>query len=431
MSIPSPIHRVHLDPVGGIAGDMFVAALADTFPESISGLEEDLGQLQLPSGCVIRVSKYSDAVLTGRKFEVTGIARAKVHHHASNGSHGSGAVHDHTDYTRIRRYLREAKLRDNVREHALALFAILAEAEASVHGVDVEKVAFHEIGAWDSIVDFVGAAYMIDAFHSAQWTCGPVPIGSGRIHSDHGILPVPAPATVVLLRGIQVIDDGIPSERVTPTGAAILKYLFTRSQCQTSDPVTPMIVTASGNGFGQRVLPGISNVLRCIAYAKPAEGQTAADEEISVVTFEIDDQTAEHIAVALDRIRQVPGVLEVFQAPLYGKKGRIVTQVQILIHPQFVDVLADTCFVETSTLGLRFSRVARRFIRRSTLLQHEPEVRVKVAERPDGQVTAKAEIDDPRNIKGGKFGRDGARRDAEDRAIDQWRENERLSQRKD
>jgi uncharacterized protein (TIGR00299 family) protein len=419
MTMPKGPYRIHLDPIGGIAGDMFVAALVDAFPELVSGLLGELRKLDAPPGGIIKVLEHRDPVLTGRRFEV------------SDNTGSVDLAHHHIDYPRIRCDLRKAALRDSVREHALALFALLAEAEASVHGIDAEKVVFHEVGAWDSIVDFVAAGYIIDALTPAQWTCGPVPIGSGRIYSNHGILPIPAPATALLLRGMQVIDDGIPGERVTPTGAALLKYLATRSEQAVSDVIVPLIITASGNGFGQRMLAGTSNVLRCIAYVRPAEAQIVPDEEISVVTFEIDDQTAEDIAVALDRIRRAPGVLELFQAPVFGKKGRMSTQVQILVRPEHVDALADICFAETATLGLRFARVARRFIPRSTLSLQQPQVRVKLAERPDGNVTAKAEIDDLLALQGGRSEREQVRRVAEDRAIDQWREDERSTQPKD
>lgn len=426
--MPESTYRVHLDPIGGIAGDMFVAALADTFPELISGLLTELGKLDAPPGGVIRVLEHRDSVLTGRRFEVVDAVRSKVRSDDSAGVH---APHHHSDYASIRHYLRQATLRDGVREHALALFALLAETEASIHGIDVENVVFHEVGAWDSIVDFVAAAYMINALNPAQWTFGPVPLGSGRILGSHGVLPIPAPATALLLRGMQVIDDGISGERVTPTGAAIVKYLFTRSGRGVSGFVTPLIMTASGNGFGQKTLRGISNVLRCIAYARSEAAQTASDEEISSVTFEIDDQTAEDIAVALDRIRRTPGVLELFQAPVFGKKGRMSTQVQILVRLEHVDAVADLCFAETATLGLRLARVARRFIPRLTLSLQQPQVRVKLAERPEGKVTAKVEMDDLLAVQGGKSGRDQVRRSAEERAIDQWREGERSSQRND
>jgi uncharacterized protein (DUF111 family) len=161
-------------------------------------------------------------------------------------------------------------------------------------------------------------------------------------------------------------------------------------------------------------LPGISNVLRCVAFAQ-ASG-AAREEEISVASFEIDDQTAEDLALALDRVRQAPGVLEVFQAPVFGKKGRMLTQVQILARPEHIDAIAQLCFAETSTLGLRLARVSRKLLPRSMVSIDTPTVRVKLATRPSGQVSAKAEMDDLAVLPGGKAVRDQARRTAQHKA---------------
>lgn len=430
-----PTHRIHLDPIGGIAGDMFVAALADAFPTLIAGLLQELKNLPAPEGGIIRLLEHRDTVLTGRRFEVVEPERLDIHRHADPHAHhhalddpdGKQAEHRHTKYSDIRRFLNEATLRENVRANALAMFTLLANAEASVHGINPEDVVFHEVGAWDSIVDFVAAAYMIDTLNPVHWTWGSLPMGSGRVRSAHGILPVPAPATAILLRGMPIIDDGIPGERVTPTGAAILKFLSTKAPQVPLETGTPLVIEASGNGFGQTQLPGISNVLRCLAYARYGTSQSSSTEELSVATFEIDDQTAEDIAVALDRIRKAPGVLDVFQVPVFGKKGRISTQVQILVRPEHVGALADLCFGETSTLGLRLSQVTRKALPRSTLSLQQPKVRVKLAERPNGEVSAKAELDDLADLRTGKSGRDQARRDAEGRAIDHWIQNERSS----
>lgn len=414
--------RIHLDPIGGIAGDMFVAALADTFPELIPGLLAEVKKLPAPAGAEIGFVAHRDAVLGGHRFHVAEPAAPAAahhdhhhddHHHDGGHAHEHGArAHAHTDYADIRRLLREAPLRAPVREHALGLFALLAEAEAEVHGIELDEVAFHEVGAWDSIVDFVAVAYMIDAVGAAQWTCGPVPLGGGRVRSAHGILPLPAPATALLLRGMQVIDDGIQGERVTPTGAAILKYLCARTSAPRD--TTPVVISATGNGFGTRTLPGISNVLRCMAFAQA--GGAAREEEISVASFEIDDQTAEDLALALDRVRRAPGVLEVFQAPVFGKKGRMSTQVQILAWPEHIDAIAQLCFAETSTLGLRLARVSRKLLPRSMVSIDTPRVRVKLAIRPSGQVSAKAEMDDLAVLPGGKAARDQARRTAQRKA---------------
>ena len=416
MKAAQPLYRIHLDPIGGIAGDMFVAALADTFPELVAGLLTEVNKLPLPPGATIRVIDHRDAVLNGRRFEVHAPLPPAAHQHDHPHGNGKHGAHTHSNYESIRRILRETPLREPVRKHALGLFALLAEAEAAIHCISLEEVVFHEVGAWDSIVDFVAAAYFIDALSPAQWTCSAIPLGGGRVLCQHGVLPVPAPATTLLLRGMQVVDDGVQGERVTPTGAAILKYLVPGDKAARAP--TTFVMGPTGNGFGLKVFPGFSNVLRCIAYTRPDPDYAVGDEEISVATFEIDDQTAEDLAIALDRIRQAPGVLEVYQAPVFGKKGRMTVQVQILLRPENVDAVAELCFAETSTLGLRFARVARKTVSRSTISLQEPRVRVKLARRPGGALTAKAELDDLAGLQGGKSERDKARRSAESKAID-------------
>ncbi len=419
--------RIHLDPIGGIAGDMFVAALADAFPTLIPGLLAEIKKLPAPANAEMSIIKHRDAILGGRRF-VVGPAAAQHDHDDAHDheSHEGPHHHDsapagehcaradlHRDYAAIRVLLNETRLHPPVREHALRLFALLAAAEAEVHGLKLEEVTFHELGAWDSIVDFVAAAYLIDAIGAARWTCGPIPLGGGRVRGAHGVLPVPAPATSLLLRDMQVIEDGIQGERVTPTGAAILRYLCVRTSAQSG--TGPEVMSVTGNGFGARVLPGISNVLRCMAFAP--ESGAVREEEISIATFEIDDQTAEDLALALDRVRQTSGVLEVFQAPVFGKKGRMSTQVQILLRPERIDEVASMCFEETSTLGLRLARVSRKVLPREIVLVDGPAVRVKLAKRPSGPVSGKAEMDDLSVLPGGKMARDQARHTAQGKAI--------------
>ena len=396
--------RIHLDPIGGIAGDMFVAALADAFPEVIAGLLAEVGKLPAPAGAKIAITGHRDAVMVGCRFHVAGGAHGHKH-----GDH----QHPHTDYADIRRLLHAAPLRPAVREHALGLFAVLAEAEAEVHGIQPDAVTFHEVGAWDSIVDFVAAAYLIDVLGPVHWTCAPLPLGGGRVRGAHGVLPVPAPATALLLRGMAIIDDGVSGERVTPTGAAILKYLSARSPAARAEG--PLVMSVTGNGFGVKTFPGLSNVLRCIALTQVATNSD--EEEIAVVTFEVDDQTAEDLSVALESIRHADGVLDVYQAPVFGKKGRMATQIQILARPENLDAVAELCFTETTTLGLRLAPVTRKILPRASVALDG--TRVKLAERPGTRLSAKAEMDDVARAPGGKAGRDAAKRKAEGKALDQ------------
>ncbi|MEO7743184.1 MAG: LarC family nickel insertion protein [Usitatibacter sp.] len=416
----APLARIHLDPIGGIAGDMFVAAMADAFPERVPGLLAELGKLQAKGGGRIRFEPCSE-MLAGKRFVV------------EPGGHS----HHHATHLAIRAQLQAAGLDPGVLRHALALFALLAQAEGEVHGVAPDEVEFHEVGAWDSIVDFVATAYFIATIAPERWTCAPLPLGGGRVHTAHGVLPIPAPATARLMEGLEVIDDGIGGERVTPTGAAIVRYLtrnrgqtpmshLTRNRGQTpmSRPpenrgLTPVVVAATGQGFGTRKLAGIPNMLRVVAFTRSHALPARPDEEIAMLQFEIDDQTAEDLAVALDRVRQAPGVLDVGQVAMYGKKNRLATQVQILARIEAVEAVAELCLAQTTTLGLRISRVWRRTALRAQVETSVPEnVRVKIAARPSGEITAKAEMDDLARIPGARAEREAARRRAETQALD-------------
>ncbi len=411
------IERIHLDLVGGLSGDMFAAALADAFPEAAPGLLAEIAKLALPGTDAARFVAHSDGVIQGRRFVVGAAARAvEPHRHGQ----GDAPAHGHVPHREVRRRLREAHLDPGVLRHAEALFDRLAAAEAEVHGIAKEDVEFHEVGAWDSIADFVAAAYFVARLAPRRWTWSPPPLGGGRVKTAHGWLPVPAPATARLLHGMEVIDDGIAGERVTPTGAAILRHL---ESCCAPDGASPSsaksVLVACGNGHGTRTLPGIPNIVRCLAFARSGALPDTTGDEIAALQFEIDDQAAEDLAVALDRIRASTGVLEVYQAAVYGKKGRLATQVQVLARIPEAERIAQLCLAETSTLGLRIARVARRVLARAEVEAIAGEgVRVKVAARPSGELTSKAEIDDLARIEGGRGAREDARRRAERRAID-------------
>jgi uncharacterized protein (TIGR00299 family) protein len=409
------IDRIHLDPLGGISGDMFAAALADAFPEAVPGLLAEIAKLGAPQGAV-RVVAHSDGILAGSRFVVEHEApRTQPHAHA--GPHGE--AHAHTAYREVRERLRTARLDAPVLRHAEGLFDLLAAAEGAVHGIAKEDVGFHEVGAWDSIADFVAAAYFIARLDACAWTFSPPPLGGGRVATAHGLLAVPAPATVRLLQGLEVIDDGIAGERVTPTGAAILRYL-SQAGAHGREPRAATLA-ASGTGHGTRKLPGIPNVLRCLAFGR-AEAAADGSDEIAALQFEIDDQTAEDLAVALDRVRAAPGVLEVYQAPVFGKKGRLASQVQVLARVEAAERVAQLCLAETTTLGLRIARLARRTLGRAQARTADG-VRVKVAARPGGGFTAKAEMDDLARIPGGRDAREAVRERAEREALAQVTEH--------
>lgn len=386
----------HLDPLGGVAGDMFAAAMLDCHQAWEPTLTAAIESSGLAPGLGVRTVAHNDGVLAGRRFEVL-----------EPGGRGSGAQH-HRAWSEIRKRLLNCQLDDSVRERAVAIFQLLAEAEGQVHGKAVEDVSFHEVGAWDSIADVVSAAWLLERCGDATWSCAPLPMGRGRVSTHHGQLPVPAPAVATLLQGFPVFDDGLDGERVTPTGAAILAHL----QPEFGPRAAPAVLRGQGHGFGTRTIPGLSNLLRVSELDD--QPRAVAGETVALCQFEVDDQTPEDLAVALDRLLDAPGVLDVIQSAAFGKKGRMCVHVQVLARAPELDGIIDRCLTETTTLGVRWQTVRRRTLGRAER-EHEFDgvrVRVKRASRPDDVLTRKVEMDDLAEAPGGHAGREQRRRGA-------------------
>jgi len=304
-------------------------------------------------------------------------------------------------------------------------------------------VSFHEVGAWDSIADIVVAGWLVDRLSPLTWSCSALPKGSGEVRTAHGPLPVPTPATALLLEGMPLVDDGVAGERITPTGAAILAHL---GPAFTGDAVVRTL-GGTGTGFGTRELQGRSNILRVLGY-RDELGSEWQQETVGICECEIDDQTAEDLAVALERLRQLEGVYDVLQSPVYGKKMRIMANIRVLFDPSIeetvvrtcfaetttlglrlsimanIRVLFDpsieetvvrTCFAETTTLGLRLSNVRRQFLSRNSrsVTRDGQTFRIKESERPSGGNSRKVEMDDIKNVEGGHLARESVRRKTE------------------
>lgn len=369
-----PVTAIHLDAVGGVAGDMFAAALLDARPGLWPRCEAAIGAMSLPEGLRISRTAHNDGVLAGSRFlvgEPSGNGRDQLHGH-------------HTHWREIRDRLRAAPLEDDIRNAALGIFELLAQAEAAVHGTDPDEVAFHEVGALDSVVDILTAAAIVTALGPCRWTVGPLPRGRGQVRTAHGFLPVPAPAVLELLSGYAFIDDGEEGERITPTGAAILRYLNASEEAD----ATPRALVGAGIGFGTRKIAGRSNILRATLYGPAAESM--AGDSVAVLRCEIDDQTAEDLALALDHLRAAEGVIDVCQWPVFGKKGRMGTALQVLAAPGRADAVAAMILDETTTLGVRHATQARMLVAREEATAAG--LPVKLARRPSG-VTAKAEME--------------------------------------
>jgi pyridinium-3,5-bisthiocarboxylic acid mononucleotide nickel chelatase len=375
--------HIHLDAVGGIAGDMFVAALLDAFPDFRARVMAD-ARAVLPAGYEGRIRETRSGILRGLVFGLAG----ETHGHGHDDHDGAGNFPDMVGR------IRTAALAGGSAEQAVAILTLIAEVEATIHQVPIADVHFHEIADWDSLLDVVAAGSIAAALPAARWTVSPLPRGGGLVKTQHGLLPVPAPATAALLTGFAWRDDGVGGERVTPTGAAILRHLVGPdgsgfgSGCSRGGRLISI-----GTGAGTRTLPGIPNVLRALVFE--AEPTPAALERIMILSFEIDDMTGEEIGVAADRLRTVEGVLDLSIGQVQGKKGRLMQSFRLLVRPDQVDAVIERCFLETSTIGLRVAEEQRVVLPRRLKRAEADgiEIGIKTVERRGG-ATTKAESDD-------------------------------------
>ena len=368
------MRHIHLDLVGGISGDMFIGAILDAFPDMGRDLQGVIVSAGFPNLVSLSTTPHHDGTLTGTRFCVSAAGKESYHHR---------------HYSEIKEKLEQSGLAETIKNCALSIFGEIAEVEAALHGESIESVAFHEVGAWDSIADVVLAAHLISEL-DATWSVSSIPLGRGFVNTAHGRLPVPAPATSKLLIGFEVFDDGIEGERVTPTGAAILKAL-----APTTNLPSGVNLDNIGYGFGAKVFQGISNVLRVSVFTSSSPSAIWETDRVVQLRFEIDDQTPEQLSHSLGILRQEIGVLDVTQQPTFGKKQRYSFAVTLLVRPQASDAITRRCFELTTTLGIRRELVDRAVLRREEVVVrvNEHSYRVKVAHRPGG-ITAKVEMDD-------------------------------------
>lgn len=366
--------HIHLDLVGGLSGDMFVSAMLDANPSLVDGLEDVIVQAGFPELVTLSTEPFNDGVLTGTRFTVA--ARSREAHH-------------HRHYSEIRKILQDSELDGPTQSAALAMFHEIAVVEAAIHGKEVDTVAFHEVGAWDSIADIVLAAHLI-AKMGASWSISAIPAGSGFVETAHGRLPVPAPATARLLEGFELYDDDIEGERVTPTGAAIIRYLKPDSRRPNG-----YRMSKTGYGFGTKKFPGISNTVRVTMFERVAVDTLWSEDSVMRLSFELDDQTPEETAISVSRLRALDGVIDLTEAIVAGKKGRQPTSVTLLVKESEADAVTSQCFDLTTTLGVRREVIQRAVLPREEVVVfvRERKYRVKVAKRPAGY-TAKIEMDD-------------------------------------
>lgn len=318
-----------------------------------------------------------------------GIACKKVDFTTPPQAHGRHLSH-------IRAILASSGAPPVVRERADAAFTAVTAAEAEIHGMSMERVHLHEVGAVDAILDILGSIWGMHELGVTRVYCGTLMLGDGFVTAEHGVLPVPAPATLKLLEGFRVRSgpDGA-GELVTPTGAALVRVL---SSGYTPAEYTPL---RSGFGAGTKDPADRPNALR-ITLADELPSSTGAwdrDESLTMLATDIDDMTPEHVAAAADALRDA-GALDVTCITVAMKKGRVGTRIEVLCGEADAGRLESLLFLGTSTLGVRRSRVMRRALARDVrtveVLGHE--VRVKVSALPDGRHRAKPEYEDVRLV---------------------------------
>ncbi len=378
----------YLDAFSGVAGDMFVGALLDCGLE-LGILERELAKLDL-SGYRLRVEVRERSGIRATKFvvDIPKQGRHESHHHHDHAE----PAHGHRAYRDIRQMVLRGGLAPRVSELALRTFGRLAEAEGKVHGVAPEDVEFHEVGAIDSIVDVVGAAWAVDALGIEEIAVSPLPLGQGVTTCTlHGPLPIPGPATIELLRGFPVrIGDG-EGELVTPTGAAIVAALA-RPGAMPRD----MVVERIGYGAGDRELQDRPNLLRVLVGTTP--GETGADS-LLLLEANLDDLNPELYEYVIERLFAA-GARDVYLTAVQMKKGRPGTLVSVLCDLGKRDALASILFMETTTLGVRVSPVARLRVEREVVEVDTRfgRVRVKIGRAPDGTANVAPEYEDCKKL---------------------------------
>jgi uncharacterized protein (TIGR00299 family) protein len=296
-------------------------------------------------------------------------------------------VHPHRSLPEIERLISHSALSTTARDRAIALFRRLAEAEAAIHQMPVDRVHLHEVGALDSIIDIVGAVFAFEWFSADRVIVSPLNVGSGMVRSAHGVFPVPAPATVALLGDAPVFSRGPQAELLTPTGALLLTGHATGFGA-----VPAMRVAKVGYGAGDRDFAETPNVLRLLV-GEAAEDATA--ERIVVLECEIDDMNPQIFGVLMDEL-YAAGALDVFYQPVQMKKNRPGTLVSVIAPPDLRSELSAIIFRETTTIGVRYHEMLRERLARELIAVETPHgtVRFKVARREGRIVNAAPEFED-------------------------------------
>ena len=407
----------YLDCFSGVSGDMFLGALVDA---GVSPKIFDKTVAQLSLGAGLEISRVMRSGISATKVDVlvggekdmpreeywakkdvartpSSAAHSHPHSHEHKHEHSVAvetATHDHSrGLTEIREIINQAGIDEKAKHLAIGIFEALGAAEAKIHDIPIEDVHFHEVGTVDAMVDIVCAAVGAVALGVDEIVCSPLNVGGGIVKCAHGTFPVPAPATLELLKNAPVYSSGIQAELVTPTGAAIVKTLARRFA------VFPeMKIEKSGYGAGSRDFPGYPNVLRLTLGELGAGAQTTR-ETITVLEANLDDLNPQVFGYVLDRLFEA-GALDAFAAPIQMKKNRPGTLLTVLCDAERAPKLTDIIFHETTTLGVRRREDSRQCLARRWETVRTPwgDIRIKIASMNGTVTNFSPEYEDCRKI---------------------------------
>lgn len=364
-----------IDCLAGVSGDMFVAALLDLGAGSLELLRGELAKLAV-DGWEIELETVRPSGIAARRFVV------KV----------EGEKQAPRSQANIADLISSSKLEEKVKSHCLAIFSRVARAEAEAHGQTLETVHFHEVGMVDSIIDIVSACILMEELAPAEVICSAVEMGSGMVDTKHGPMPIPAPAAAVLLKGVPVMQGVEKCELTTPTGAALATYFSDEFS-----PMPPMVIEKIGYGSGNNVTTHGPNLLRFMLGRRSGDGAGAEIEPMTLIESNVDDSTPEELASLMEKLMEA-GARDAWLTPVIMKKGRPGVTVAILCSEGDIKRLSDMVFRESSTFGVRLSRIERHCLERRLEKVSTPygEIQVKVGLLGGRTITVSPEYEDCR-----------------------------------
>lgn len=390
------MRTIYLDCSMGAAGDMLMAALLELLPEKDTFLQK-MQSLGLPgleisaepsvkcgiTGTHMRVLIHGEE--EGHPHEHAAEAHAHSHADAPEAAHAHVHVHPHhhTDLDELTHRISRLNVSEAVRSDILAVYQSIADAESRVHGVPVEQIHFHEVGSLDALADVTGVCLLMELLAPEQVLASPVHVGSGQVRCAHGILPVPAPATALLLEGIPIYGGSIRGELCTPTGAALLRRFVTRF-----GPLPPMRVEKTGYGMGTKDFEAANCVRAMLGQTEESAGH------ILELSCNLDDMTPEAVGFAMEQLFAA-GALDVYTTPIGMKKNRPGVLLTCMCREDDREAMLRTIFRHTSTLGVRVSVCDRYTLSRRQYAVQTPDGEIRVKESSGwGVLRRKAEFED-------------------------------------